>query len=245
MLEAELFASVELGSDSPLFSLFISYWFLICCKQLVSCAWKALVGKQPHEVKCERIWLWFAQGEGEDKDSLETGGWIPSFCLRSCRWCVCFAVSLLCPSTERLSLRSLRQERQSGLFCPSIFQCRVTFSHYLPNAFSFHRADLRLEGHSAAAGQWGSRRSRLWSWFVDKWGKIDPRKMGEDNGRVRGKIDHLDLEQQWDRSSPDGAVMAFSLSAVPTLKIIRAGISWDWVHEASLGRQTLQLLLIR
>lgn len=33
-------------------------------------------------------------------------------------------------------------------------------------------------------------------WFVDKWGKIDPRKMGEDNGRVRGKIDRLDLEQQ-------------------------------------------------
>lgn len=58
---------------------------------------------------------------------------------------------------------------------------------------------------------------------MDKWGKIDPRQMGEDNGWVRGKIDHLDLEQHC--FPPDGALKVLSISSVPTLKIIWAGIS--------------------
>lgn len=89
------------------------------------------------------------------------------------------------PSASRSSARGPQQ--QSGPFCPSIFHCRVTFFHYLPDAFSFHGADL---GRGEGGREGGSRRRcravgkvRFAGRFVDKWGKIDPRQMGGDNGR--------------------------------------------------------------
>lgn len=106
---------------SPHF-LFISYWFFIRCKRLVSCTWKALVRNKPLEVKCEKIWLWFGQGEAEDKRS-------------SCRL-VRLLCLFLCPHPPKPEV--------------GIFQCQLAFFHYLPNTFSFHRSDLKLEGEIAA-----------------------------------------------------------------------------------------------
>lgn len=166
-----------------------------------------------------------------------------SFVLRSCRLVCLFCLFSPLPiNGETLASKPEGKNGSQGLFVHQYFIAGWHFSTIFPTLFSFHRADLRLEGererlsHDEAVSK-----VSFGGWLVDKWGKIEPEQMGEDNGRVRGKIDHLDLEQQWDCFPPRWSFEGFDSFICANIKDNLSG----YIMRSTLGRRTLPLFVIR